>query len=128
MKMKLRNGKPASDEATLPLEVALGCRLSDSFRAFLGANDGAKPKTNVFRISDNDESGVNGFTPVSEIQKARACIENIPRRAYPIAWAEGGNYVFIDEGRNGAVFFWDHEVPNEPTELATDFGSFLERF
>ena len=48
---------------------------------------------------------MNGFIPVSEIQKARACIENIPRRAYPIAWAEGGNYVFIDEGGNGAVFF-----------------------
>jgi hypothetical protein len=24
------------------------------------------------------------------------------------------------------VFFGDHEVPDEPTELATDFGSFLE--
>jgi hypothetical protein len=84
--------------------------------AFLGAHDGAKPATNVFRISDNNESGVTGFIPVSEIQKARAFIENIPRRAYPIAWAEGGNDVFVDEARNGAVFFGDHDVPDEPAE------------
>jgi hypothetical protein len=24
------------------------------------------------------------------------------------------------------VFFWDHELPDGPTELAADFGSFLE--
>ena len=46
--------------------------------------------------------------------------------AYPIAWAEGGNYVFIDEGKNGAVFFWDHEVPEEIKEVAPNFEAFLD--
>jgi hypothetical protein len=126
MKIKLHNGKPASEKATLALEVALGCRLSDSFRVFLGVYDGAEPETNTFKISDNNDSGVNKFIPAAEILGARAHIENIPTRAYPVAWAECGNYVLIDEDRNGAVFFWDHELPDEPTELAANFGAFLD--
>jgi hypothetical protein len=63
---------------------------------------------------------------VAEIMKERAHIENIPAKAYPIAWAEGGNYIFIDEEKSGAVFFWDHEVPEEITELAANFGTFLD--
>ena len=43
-----------------------------------------------------------------------------------MAWAEGGNYVFVDEAMNGAVFFWDHEIPEEPTKLADNFQAFLD--
>ena len=42
-----------------------------------------------------------------------------------MAWAEGGNYVLVDEGRKGTVWFWDHEIPDAPTELAPNFGAFL---
>ncbi len=126
MRVKLQNGHPASEEAMNALEIALGCRLSDSFRTFLRTYDGAKPETNVFRINERNESGVNRFIPVREIAKARTQIENIPSKAYPVAWAEGGNYIFVDEDKDGAVFFWDHELPDEPTNLAADFGSFLE--
>jgi hypothetical protein len=28
--------------------------------------------------------------------------------------------------RRGAIFFWDHEVPDEPTQLAVGFGAFLD--
>jgi hypothetical protein len=69
---------------------------------------------------------VSEFIPVSRILEARKHIENIPQQAYPVAWLEGGNFAFVDEGRNGAVFFWDHEVPHEPTELAANFGAFLD--
>ncbi|SRR5258706_8576816 len=126
MKIKLRNGEPASEEAILTLEAALGCPLSHSFRAFVRDHDGAEPETNIFKISDNNDSGVNKFIPVSDILKERAYIENIPRRAYPVGWAEGGNYVFVDEDRNGAAFYWDHELPDEPTQLADSFGAFLD--
>jgi hypothetical protein len=126
MKIKLKKGKPASDESILALQAALGCQVSDSFRGFLHANDGAEPETNIFKITEKNESGVNRFIPVSEILKERGRIENIPAKAYPVAWAEGGNYVFVDEGKNGAVFFWDHELPEEPTRLAASFGAFLD--
>jgi hypothetical protein len=125
MKVKLHEGRRASEDAVLALEVTLGCRLCDSFRSFLLAYDGSVPETNTFRISDCNDGGVNGFIPVSEIQGVRRYIENLPRRAYPVAWAECGNYVVIDEDRSGAVFFWDHEIQGEPIELAPNFGFFL---
>jgi hypothetical protein len=124
--IKLHDGKPASEGTILALEAELGCQLSGSFRIFLKTYDGAKPETNVFKIDDTNESGVNAFIPAEQIPKARRLIENIPPKGYPVAWTEGGNYVFLDEDRDGAVFFWDHEIPDEPTELASSFGSFLE--
>src|SRR5437588_6280854 len=126
MKIKLHNGKPVSEESILALEIALGYRLADSFRAFVRTHDGAKPETNIFKISATNESGVNRFIPLNEIQKERTRIEHLPRRAYPVAWAEGGNYVLIDEDRNSAVFFWDHEVPEVPAKLANSFDAFLD--
>lgn len=126
MTIKLQQGQGASREAILELEAALDCRLSDSFRNFVRTHDGAKPEDNVFRISDNNSSGINRFIPVAEIRKERAKIENLPNRAYPIAWDASGNYVLIDEDRNGAVFFWDHELPSKPTDLAANFASFLD--
>lgn len=71
-------------------------------------------------------SGPSRFIAVAEIPKQRTYIENLPERAYPVAWASFGNFVFVDEDKNGAVFFWDHEFPDEPTLLAENFGSFLE--
>ena len=126
MKIKLKKGNPASDESILALQVALGCQVSESFRSFLRANDGAEPETNIFKVTETNESGVNKFIPVSEILKERKRIENMAKEAYPVAWAEGGNYVLVDESKNGAVLFWDHEAPDEPTQLATSFGSFLD--
>jgi len=126
MKIKLMRGQAASEEAIVALEAELGCRLSDSFRAFVRTYDGAKPEANIFKIGENNDSGVNRFIPVDEISKERAHIENIPAKAYPVAWAEGGNYVFVDEGRNSAVYFWDHELPEETVELAANFEVFLD--
>jgi hypothetical protein len=63
MKVQLRNAKSASEGAIVALETTLGCRLSPSFRAFLQSHDGAKPESNVFRISDNNSSGVDEFIP-----------------------------------------------------------------
>lgn len=123
--IKLKKGKCASEISLKALETALSCRLSESFRVFSLSNDGAKPEPNIFKISDRNESGVNQFIPVNEIPKERTYIENIPDRAYPIAWAEGGNYIFINEDKSGAVFFWDHENPDQITKLGNDFEAFL---
>jgi hypothetical protein len=126
MKIKLKNGKPAAEETILALEAALGWRLSDSFKTFLQIFDGAEPETNIFKITEKNEAGVNRFIPASEIWDERTHIENIPKKAYPVAWAEGGNYVFVDEDKDGAVFFWDHEEPEKIVKLTANFGAFLD--
>lgn len=126
MKIKLNKGKAATNEACVALQTALGCELSNSFRSFLRNNDGAEPATNIFKIADKSESGVNRFIPVTEILRERTCIENISKKAYPVAWAEGGNYVIVDEDKNGTVFFWDHEKPEDIVQLAVSFGAFLD--
>jgi hypothetical protein len=124
MKVKLHGGEPASEQDILTLEKGLDCKVSDSYRKFLLEHNGAKPGRNIFKISANHEAGVNSFIAAKEIMKERRYIENIPPKAFPVAWAEGGNYVFVDESNNGAVYFWDHETA-ETTKLAFTFGDFL---
>ena len=106
MKIKLENGQPASEEAIEALETTLGFRLSESFRVFLREHDGAKPEDNKFSVGNYNESSVNRFIPVSKILEKRDAIDELPAKAYPIAYDSFGNYIFIDEGKNGAVFFW----------------------
>ena|ERR1051326_2589851 len=125
MKIKLSNGKPTSEGSIQALQTALGCPLSGAFSAFLRGNDGAKPEANTFKAGERTTCRVSRFIPAADILKERANIENLPRKAYPIAWAAGGNYVFVDEDRNGAVFFWDHELPEDTIQLAPDFDAFL---
>ena len=125
MKIILHQGKPAPKEAILALEAFIGHDISAAFREFLEANDGAKPESNIFKISVDNDSGVNKFIPVSQIPQELELIGNLPPRTYPIAWAEGGNYVVIDEDREGKVFFWDHETRGSLIMLANNLGEFL---
>jgi hypothetical protein len=83
IRMQIGDLLPTRQRSHLRQRWVVGCRIR--LEPFWELDDGAKPENNVFRISDNTESGVNGFIPVSAIQKARACLEYIPRRAYPIA-------------------------------------------
>ena len=125
MTVKLADGSAASPASIKALETDLGFQISDSFREFISTQDGASPETNIFRVSEKNQSGVNEFIPAASIAAERTYLENLPQKAYPVAWAEGGNYVFIDEGRNGEVFYWDHEVPEEISRLADNFAAFL---
>jgi hypothetical protein len=125
MKIKFKRGRTALDADIRCFEIELGFGVSDSFKAFVAEFDGCEPETNIFKISEDNDSGVNRFIPIKEIGKERKNIENLPIWAYPVAWAEGGNYVYIDQGENGAVFFWDHEDPENVFKLAENFESFL---
>jgi len=180
MKIKLSNGKAASQEAISAVEKALGFPLSPSFRRFVTLNDGAKPDTrafsihfdamiwkrrglvrgfssaapvlviqakleksgnsprrdracvkinrncsNTFNYGEKHTSGVSEFIPVNQIPQERTFVENLPEKAYPVAWAECGDCIFINEARGGAVFFWEHET-EEIIEVAPSFAAFLE--
>lgn len=126
MTVSLEHGKPASEDAIRKAEKGLGIEISMPFRRFLARQNGAKPENNSFRFSKTGSCRVNRFIPVAKIAAERENIENIPRSAYPIAWAEGGNYIFIDEGKKGAVYFWDHELPDNVARLAPQFDEFLD--
>ncbi len=126
MKITLTEGKPAPLEAVQKLEKVLGCPISGEFRRFISNNDGARPQPNSFPIGDDNSSGVRKFIPVSNILEEREYIDNIPVRAYPIAEDSFGNYVLLDEGTGGKIYFWDHEFEDENiTHLADSFDEFL---
>jgi len=126
MKIKLTKGVSAMPVDVEKLQREVGCELPPSLVDFLHHHDGARPEANSFKIGDTNGSGVNEFIPIHDILTERRNLETLPTTAFPIAWAEGGNYVFIDMAAEGAVFFWDHEQPEPPTLLATEFASFLD--
>ena len=126
MKIRLKDGKSASKKDVKKWEAALGCPLSESFRRFVSENDGSKPQSNRFPVGKDNGAGVDRFIPVSDILEERQYIDDIPNHAYPIAEASCGNYVLLDEGKGGQVYFWDHELPNDNIiKLADNFDEFL---
>lgn len=126
MTISFRTQGRASEQDIAILEEAIRQPISHGFREFVMSLDGAEPDQNSFSVNEELESGVNEFIPVRKIVSERANIENIHDSCYPFAWAEGGNYLLIDEGRQGAVFFWDHEVPDQEHKIADSFKDFLD--
>lgn len=89
-------------------------------------HDGAEPDSNIFSVGEDNNSGVRAFIPAKDIPRERFNIENLPVRAFPIAYDDCGNYILIDQEQSGAVLFWDHETPEPLIKVADDFESFLE--
>jgi len=126
MKITLTDGMPASKEAVQELEAALGFPISDSFRRFVSQYDGSTPSDHSFPVGEDNASRVRRFIPVSNILEEREYIDNIPVRAYPIADDDCGNYVLLDEGTGGKIYFWDHEFEDDNIiHLADSFDEFL---
>lgn len=126
MKVKLTKGRPALPSDIERLQREIGATLPNSFLEFVRQHDGAEPEINIFKIGSANESGVSGFIPVRNITGERANIDALPPTAFPIAWAEGGNYLVIDAA-SGAVYFWDHEQPTPLVRMAPDFAAFIEK-
>lgn len=126
MKIKLEKGRRAASTKIAALQEMIGTTLPADFLEFVASNDGAKAGVNIFKISADNHGTVTRFIPVSEIPKEMSFIETLPEKAFPVAWDTSGNYVFVDQGKDGAVFFWDHELPAETFKLADSFGEFLE--
>ena len=126
MKIKLTKGRNAAQGDIAALQRIVGRSLSLDVLEFLSRNDGAEPETNIFKIGDKNEGGVNGFIPVKKIAGEMQLIDDLPDGSYPIAWAEGGNYIVINEVDAGAVFFWDHEGIDGMVRLTDNFRLFLD--
>lgn len=126
MKLKLTKGHAAAQNDVAALQRNLGEPLASEFLEFVAQNDGAEPETNIFKIGTTNDACVSGFIPVKEIPNEMAAIDNLPIKSFPVAWASGGNYIFINQADAGAVFFWDHEQPDDIIKLADGFRSFLD--
>ncbi len=127
MTVKLHGGQAADAADVARIEASVGYSVSPALKEFFDKHDGAEPDPNIFNVSDTLESGVSEFIPARAILDERSQIENISESAYPIAWAEGGNYLIIDEATGGQVLFWDHEQPEEAHLVANDFVEFLDK-
>ncbi|QDT46829.1 SMI1 / KNR4 family protein [Symmachiella dynata] len=125
MSVRINKSGSASETDVAALEAFLGVELPSEYKIFLDEYDGAIPEPNVFSIGNTNNSGVNEFIPAQKILiELKGIIDEIPPLAFPFAWAEGGNDMVIDMGKDGAVLFWDHETA-EVTKIANDFNEFL---
>ncbi len=94
---------------------------------FLQRNDGAVPETNEFDVSGAAGSGVQAFFGAEQSVAAhRRLGDRMPGHLFPVAEAEGGNYVCLGlTPGTGGVFFWDHET-EEATRIAASFSAFQD--
>lgn len=125
MSVKVTSLGPAPLQDIADLERAIGRSLPPQFAAFVSQHDGATPEDNVFRVGTANAAGVNRFIPVSQIAAERQSA-GLPPGCIPVAWAEGGNLVILDADRAGSIYFWDHELPEDPIAIAADFTEFLQ--
>lgn len=105
----------------------IGCTLPKDVQKYFLEFNGAKPETNIFDVSDNNESGINELIPLSKIIEERKFLDHVGESVYPIALAEGGNYLVIDFAQGSSVYFWDHEEPENLTLLATEIYEFISK-
>lgn len=127
MKVGLKGGRQAAESDIAALEALIGQPLDGQFRRFIGANNGADPEENSFAVDGVAHvGGVTEFIPIENVILEREYIDDIGPQAYPIASSEGGNYVLLDQGQGGAIFFWDHEVEGGIWKLADSFDEFLD--
>jgi hypothetical protein len=95
-----------------------------TFPAVCSEERRAKPEENVFTANRN--VGIDGFIPVREIWgERRFLVDRLPPHAFPVARDGCGNYVVIDQGEGGTVYFWDHELHDPLTRLADDWDLLL---
>jgi len=103
-----------------------GYLLSDDLINFFLEFNGSKPESNFFIISENNESRVNELIPISSILEECKYLDQVGKGVFPIAIAEGGNYVVVDLDQKQSVYFWDHEKPKNMTKLANNIYDFLD--
>lgn len=106
---------------------SIDCDVSESTKQFFLKLNGATPETNIFDISENNQSGINELIPISKIKQEQEYLDHIGDKVFPIAIAEGGNYLIVDFSKGNEVYFWDHEEPSNTTLVATDLDELLSK-
>lgn len=123
----MHGGEAVSQRAVEALEVVVGQPLDAAFLRFVMHHNGATPDSNSFPVNGEAHmGGVDEFIPVEDIVAERSRINDLATGAYPVAFSSGGNYVLLDQGSEGAIFFWDHEVESGIYKIADTFEAFLD--
>ncbi|MBE3665694.1 hypothetical protein BOO30_07335 [Vibrio navarrensis] len=125
MKIKYSKSKPIREEEFEFFSQELGSNFSEKLKQFFINFNGSKPQDNVFKISHDNECGIDEFIPFSKILEERKYLYHVDSKVIPIAWAEGGNYIVVDLDNCESVYFLDHEEPQRLVKLATDIYEFL---
>ena len=66
IKISLSKEAPTQNQI-LRTEGELGVKLPSEYVEFLARNNGGIPENNIFKISANNDSGINGFIPFDKI-------------------------------------------------------------
>jgi len=106
------------------LEEAIGGTLPLEYFEFVRTHDGATPESNSMPIGTDNESGVRTFVSVAEAVSLVSEIEGFPRETIPLAEDGCGNYFYVSL-RSGGVFFWDHEIDDGDTKVASTLAEFV---
>ncbi|MEJ2664941.1 MAG: SMI1/KNR4 family protein [Spirochaetia bacterium] len=111
----IKKGKPITLEQLQSIEQLLGGKLPSDFKNFLMENNGGEPEINEFDIPDlKSGSGVSQFLSADEIiNKKESMKERFVDEAWPIAQAEGGNYICLVTGKKSGIYYWEHESEAE---------------
>lgn len=130
MKICLHGGGSASEQDITALENMISQKIDFEFLEFIRNFDGATPDSNSFSVSGVRHMGsVRKFIPISGILSERGYISDSQsicgEYSYPIAFDDCGNYIVLDQGPSGGVFFWDHEL-DKASKVADTFAKFLE--
>lgn len=121
-------------------ENEFGCKLPESYKAFLLKWNGGYANFGAFKYIDRNEEIIGGahrFLGITSIEHRysiqRHLIEfredGFPLNLIPIAEDGGGNFLFLsaDEPDKGKIFYWMHEI--DPKEgiffVANNFDEFL---
>lgn len=127
MKINFIKTNSASTKDIESFEKESKLKLPNELIEFFKKYNGAKPESNIFKIGKNNDSGVNKFIEILSIFDEKKLIENLGTHKFPIAIAEGGNYVIVClENNNQSIWFWDHEIPYPMIKLADNIFDFLE--
>ncbi|MEJ2459778.1 MAG: SMI1/KNR4 family protein [Novosphingobium sp.] len=130
MKIGLHNESRASKQDIASLEMVIGQKLDKEFLEFIANHNGATPDANSYPVDGLHHMGsIRKFIPIEKIPQELRIIEDSQvgnlEFSYPIALDDCGNYTILSQGKDGGIFFWDHEI-DKISKLSDRFNEFLE--
>lgn len=130
---KRRASAQAKDIEVLEQELAFP--ISEKMGEFLLIYSGAVPEDNIFDLSHGKSAGIQKFIEIAQIPFERKNIAPWERGielsplpgTYPIAYLEGGNYLYVDETGGGEIWYFDHEVEGRGEFLSRSIEEFCSQ-